>query len=293
MKRGFTPIRNGIQEHLEHGRLGSFDLGIYVRIHLDADYRSGIWWGSAQKLIALAPFDGSLRHVQKSLRRLEAIGFIRRFLIRGKHGNYPVLINKYEIRDGALKGKRLNAWRATDWKHAAYETVTDEWTEKATERGTDEGIDRTPYKKNKESRGKSKQFKPSREPPTKTNDSEKKFRLQAAGQLAELLAQRILENNEKSELRDDGTRERRIKAWTVDIEQMIRIDGWSVEEIRDVIEFSQRDPFWRANILSAAKLRKQRDQLRLRMQEQQRTQQGAMNRAEQRTARNLEALGLT
>ncbi len=128
---GFAPIRKGIQEHLERGRLNSFDLGIYTRIHLGANYKTGIWWGSAAKLLALAPADWSLRRIQDSLARLEKIGFIRRFYRQGRHGNYAVVINKYELHEGALKGYRLNAAKTTDWHHPAYEPRTDEVTEAA------------------------------------------------------------------------------------------------------------------------------------------------------------------
>ena len=114
-------------------------------------------------------------------------------------------------------------------------------------------------------------------------------RLEAVRPLAELLAQRILENNPKSELRDEKLRGRRTKAWIIDLEKMVRLDGWTNEEIRQLVEFSQCDQFWRTNILSAGKLREKRDQLKLKMEQQ---KKGAMSRAEQRTANNLRNLGL-
>lgn len=92
--------------------------------------------------------------------------------------------------------------------------------------------------------------------------------LEAVRPLATLLAQRILENNPKTELRDEKLRERRIKAWTIDLEKMVRLDEWTVDEIRQLIEFSQSDQFWRTNILSAGKLREKRDQLKLKMEQQ-------------------------
>jgi hypothetical protein len=42
---------------------------------------------------------------------------------------------------------------------------------------------------------------------------------------------------------------------------MIRIDKRPVAEIKEMIEWVQRDPFWWPNVLSPAKLRKQWDQL--------------------------------
>ena len=129
MMQGYVPLRRGLLEHLDRGRLGSFDVGIYIRILLQADYRTGLWWGSANKLRAQGPADPSLRGVQRSLEHLERITFIRRFRLRGKHGNYPVLIHKFLVTDGALKGMRLNAERSADWRHPVYEA----WTEDSAE----------------------------------------------------------------------------------------------------------------------------------------------------------------
>jgi hypothetical protein len=98
-----------------------------------------------------------------------------------------------------------------------------------------------------------------------------------------------LENDPKSQLKNKETKERRIQAWAIHLERMKRIDDWTSEEIREVIEFSQRDTFWNTVILSAEALRKNRDKLRRKMQEQ---KKGAMSRAEQRTATNLRNLGL-
>ena len=56
------------------------------------------------------------------------------------------------------------------------------------------------------------------------------------------------------------------KAWTSDIEKMIRIDKRDTEEIKKVIEWCQKDDFWKNNILSTTKLRKQYDQLALKME---------------------------
>ena len=54
--------------------------------------------------------------------------------------------------------------------------------------------------------------------------------------------------------------------WGADIDKLMRIDGFTAEEIKDVIEWLPRAPdknsfCWRDNILSGAKLRKQFDKL--------------------------------
>jgi hypothetical protein len=53
--------------------------------------------------------------------------------------------------------------------------------------------------------------------------------------------------------------------WAADIDLMIRIDKRSAEEIKKVIIWCQQDSFWQNNILSTSKLRKQYDQLVLKM----------------------------
>lgn len=54
-----------------------------------------------------------------------------------------------------------------------------------------------------------------------------------------------------------------LQSWAGDIDRMIRLDKRSETQIQDVIQFSQADSFWQANILSAKKLREKYDQLYL------------------------------
>jgi hypothetical protein len=51
--------------------------------------------------------------------------------------------------------------------------------------------------------------------------------------------------------------------WQSDMDKLNRIDERSWEQITKAIEWCQADDFWRGNIMSPAKLRKQYDQLRL------------------------------
>jgi len=122
---GYAIVRSGIVEHLISGRLSLFDLGIYVVIHLQADFKTGIWRGSAPRILATSPAGTSLRAVQRGLERLNEIGFLRSFHQRGLRGNYPILIDKYDIRTGALKGMRLNAWKSESWEKPRYEVVAE------------------------------------------------------------------------------------------------------------------------------------------------------------------------
>ena len=65
-----------------------------------------------------------------------------------------------------------------------------------------------------------------------------------------------------------------LKAWAKDIDLMIRIDNRRPEDIRAVIAWVQTDPFWQCNILSAEKLRKNFDTLKIKMEAQKRGNNG-------------------
>lgn len=51
--------------------------------------------------------------------------------------------------------------------------------------------------------------------------------------------------------------------WRDAARRLIDLDGRTEDQIRRAIDFSQRDEFWRANVLSMPKLREKYDQLRL------------------------------
>lgn len=57
-----------------------------------------------------------------------------------------------------------------------------------------------------------------------------------------------------------------LEKWAVNIELMIRVDKRPLEQIKKVILWCQQDQFWQNNILSTSKLRKQYDQLVLKME---------------------------
>lgn len=122
---GYAIIRSGILDHLLSGKLSLFDLGIYTVVHLQADFKTGIWWGSAPRILASSPAGTSLRAVQLGLQTLTEIGFLRRFHKQGSRGNYPVLIDKYDIKLGALRGRRLNALKSDSWSAPFYELCTE------------------------------------------------------------------------------------------------------------------------------------------------------------------------
>lgn len=77
-------------------------------------------------------------------------------------------------------------------------------------------------------------------------------------QLASLLFSLIQQNDPKA-------KKPNLQKWGKDIDGIIRLDGRDPPQVEAVIKWCQKDPFWRTNILSAAKLRKQFTQLVLKM----------------------------
>lgn len=73
-----------------------------------------------------------------------------------------------------------------------------------------------------------------------------------------LLADLIADNGSKRPTVTQG--------WITDMDKLNRIDQRTWQEIEHIINWSQNDSFWRTNILSPGKLRKQFDQLRLKAQ---------------------------
>jgi hypothetical protein len=95
--------------------------------------------------------------------------------------------------------------------------------------------------------------------PIKKTDEPKAFPAEAV-ELAELLKAQILNNNAKARIPQN------ITGWADEMDKLMRIDNRTQDEIRSVILFCQKDPFWLANILSANKLREKYDQLWLQSQ---------------------------
>lgn len=125
MKERYVPLRPGIEEHLVRGDMGLCEFGIYSLIHIQADYRTGIWRGSAPRVLSTAPRGASLRQIQRALEHFEELGYLKSFRPQGARGNTPYLIDKFTVRSGALKGRRLSAAKSESWQHPFYELVAE------------------------------------------------------------------------------------------------------------------------------------------------------------------------
>lgn len=121
--------------------------------------------------------------------------------------------------------------------------------------------------------------------PSEGGRAEKKPPPPEATALAQRLASRILANNPKA--KPPGN----LAAWAEEFERCHRIDGWSWSEMEELVDWCQRDGFWRSNILSAATFRKQRDRLLMQMRRPvgpQDTEREAV-KAKEKERRRLEA----
>lgn len=264
MGKAFYRRRLAVLEHLKVGTITIFDDGLHDIMCMKAQHQvgngsaipPGVWIGSSHSLWLETGRCVPERMIRRRMAKLEEIGWIKRWTKQGKHGDYPILIARLVVRDKNGNDFSVNAEATKDWKHPVLVPLDDPRRDVTARRPrddhdvTDHHIDRRLKDVNTSS------------------PSEKEACLQAVKPLADLLAQRILENNSKSELSKEKLRERRVKAWTIDLEKMVRLDGWTVQEIQQLIEFSQSDQFWRTNILSAGKLREKRDQLKLKMEQQ-------------------------
>lgn len=102
-------------------------------------------------------------------------------------------------------------------------------------------------------------------PPGKLNETEDTNRCNGTYspnsdefRLAELLLSLI-------KTRNPSYKNPNIQEWAKHIDYMIRIDRRTVSDVEKIIKACQRDPFWQNNILSTEKLRKQYDQLTLKL----------------------------
>jgi len=75
-------------------------------------------------------------------------------------------------------------------------------------------------------------------------------------ELANLLRARIIGNNPNAKVTES-----QVRKWACEADRMIARDNRTPAAIRELIEFSQADPFWHPNILSMGKLREKFDRL--------------------------------
>jgi hypothetical protein len=98
----------------------------------------------------------------------------------------------------------------------------------------------------------------SRSDPERTSSKKTTEPSREAHRLAALFKQEILRNKPDFNFRQEQERN-----WAVTVDQMLRLDGRTVEQISELIAWCQADDFEKCNVLSMRKLRTRFDELEL------------------------------
>lgn len=87
----WVKFRTGIVEHVESGRMSPDEYAVYTMLILLADWRTGIWFGSASRLAKI--FHWSPRQCQRLLKSLRVKSYISG--IPARKGAYSITIKRY------------------------------------------------------------------------------------------------------------------------------------------------------------------------------------------------------
>ena len=117
---GFVQLRRGLAEHVRTGRLSFLEASLYIFILMDTNPSTGVCYGSAGLFATV--YGIPTRTCRDALEKLEKKGYFRRFPTPGKHGSYPILINKFLCSDGAMKGMYVNALESESCDNIYYES---------------------------------------------------------------------------------------------------------------------------------------------------------------------------
>jgi len=128
MSTGFYKRRRGILEHLESGTIGLIDLAVHDYLCLKINsvrgngcsIPAGVCFTSSAAIYSLCPREVSERTIRRSLEHLERIGWIKRWTVTGKHGNYPVLVARASVHDLSGNEYRVSAEKTIDWRLPVY-----------------------------------------------------------------------------------------------------------------------------------------------------------------------------
>jgi hypothetical protein len=118
---GFLALRSGIFDHLNQSRFTANDWMVYTILLRQCDWQSGRWNGNAYRIRAAVGNSLTIRQIQHAMRRLVEKGYTKTFHKQGAKGNYFVLIHKYRVCVGNLKGKVLNALKSDSYTRPLYE----------------------------------------------------------------------------------------------------------------------------------------------------------------------------
>lgn len=110
----FVKIRTGLRDHYRLGKMTPGDLGIYTFLHLECDWETGVYRGTAATIAHKFNDVTLTRSIQESLRRLRDRGYIHYRKGVGQRGQYPMTLLKYIPAFGERSGSRLNDSNQTE-----------------------------------------------------------------------------------------------------------------------------------------------------------------------------------
>jgi hypothetical protein len=117
----FIPIFIGLRDNLVNGEFTLPALGLYTLLHLRCDWSKGIYVGTAEGLSGFIGRKAGVQQIQKYLLELKEARMINYRDGDGARKNYPILINKYLVRTGSLKGWTLDAFASNALRAPVYE----------------------------------------------------------------------------------------------------------------------------------------------------------------------------
>ncbi len=226
-ENGFTPIANEIMQALAKIRIPG-----EARQVLDAILRKTYGWGKSEDQISLSQFEQMTGLARPSICR--AINKLLRMNIIIKKGNAKSLFTK--------KGNDITSVYSIQKNHEDWHTLTKKLTlinQNANVKHVNKSANLTLTKK--------RHTKESIKESIYSHNSTE-FRL------SKYLFSFIKERHSNHQEPD-------FQKWAKQIDLTIRVDGRKPEEIEKLIEWCQGDDFWKNNIISTGKLRKQYDSL--------------------------------
>jgi len=123
MSGGFLRFREGILEHLRMGKVGPLHAAVLAVMSLQAQWDTGLWIGSPQRLHGDMPWESEHTYRQ-TLKHLSRIKWIRGWSTQGEgKATTHYLIDKFEATSGRNKGKRLNLSKTESWGNPIFEEI--------------------------------------------------------------------------------------------------------------------------------------------------------------------------
>jgi len=95
-RKGYVKKRRGILNHLYENIISTTEYLIYDILIMEADFNTGLVGNTSAPYIANM-IKMSTKTVKRSLIMLESKNYIKRFIVKGSHNPYPILINKYDV----------------------------------------------------------------------------------------------------------------------------------------------------------------------------------------------------